>query len=62
MRHIFTLIGNLVKLCIAAVLAVFFSIIFMVTFFTAWVTGTPISVKNGGRVVGYVRWFKFHRK
>ena len=35
---------------------------FLVIFAAAWAIGIPITIKQNGKKIGYVRWNKFHRK
>ena len=29
--------------------------------FLYWAIGTKVTIRSGGKVVGYLRWFKFYR-
>ena len=35
---------------------------FLVIFSTAWIIGLPITIKQNGKKIGYVRWIKFYRR
>jgi hypothetical protein len=34
---------------------------FLLLFLIAWMFGIPVTIKQNGVKVGYVRWFTFHR-
>jgi len=50
-----------VAIAIAASAYILFALLgFLVIAFMAWAIGIPISIKNNGVKIGYIRWFKFY--
>jgi len=63
------LAGILLFCLLAVAFIIFFGFYFLVMFgcflaifAAAWAIGIPITIKQNGEKIGYVRWNKFHRK
>lgn len=60
MKAFEVVVGMLMALFFGA-LMVAFVLLFAVAMAVPWMLGFPVTIKEGGSKVGYLRWLTFHR-
>lgn len=58
--YVLAFIAAFVTAVLAAGAIVIIALVFAGLFVINWALGMPISIKRGGKKIGYVRWFTFH--